>query len=451
MIMVGGICMNGEMMVYIENYIGAYACCIGIFISGKLFLKKNLKEFNILNYVVLLIFAAFLIINSYVFENIMKIFGTLAILYGIYKLIFKKDFIESFMYSIITYMMFALGETTFVLIVSLVDKILDTEYMTNFVKTPLANVGIAIFTCLYTLLTRKYISNYLNKINKNNIVYIFLVGIVTIFIMIASIFNLYHNDWIINESFILNTIIIVGCICLIFVLIKQYLKNKEITDKYELLEEYMKTSAELIEKYSSTIHKYKNNLITIKGYMKSNMKEANKYVDSLLDNFKNKKYSWFSKINHIKIDTIRYLIYYKLSKAEESNLKMTVNVSKEVKEVENNIFDSHELGNLLEILGEYFDNAIYASNESFEKELNLDLYLENNNLFFIIANTYKNDIDLSLITKYGYTTKGNGHGLGLYDVDKTIKNMKFLSSKYEIVENYFVVSLEIDISKVKKK
>ena len=44
---------------------------------------------------------------------------------------------------------------------------------------------------------------------------------------------------------------------------------------------------------------------------------------------------------------------------------------------------------------------------------------EDNKIVFTIANTYSGEIDLSLITKNGYTTKGKGHGLGLYDIDKT--------------------------------
>ena len=90
--------------------------------------------------------------------------------------------------------------------------------------------------------------------------------------------------------------------------IRQYLKNKEITDKYILLEDYLKTSADLVEKHSSTIHKYKNNLIAIKGYLKSDIKEANNYIDNLLENYKTKKYSWFSKINYRRCSKIKVTI-----------------------------------------------------------------------------------------------------------------------------------------------
>lgn len=287
------------------------------------------------------------------------------------------------------------------------------------------------------------------KINLKKFNIIFLI-IYILFVIIVAIYNLYKNNLKITQTLILNTIIVVGSIFLVLVLIRQYLKNREIINKYKLLEEYLKTSADLIEKYSSTIHKYKNNLITIKGCMNSNLGDANNYIDDLLDNFKTKKYSWFSKINYIKIDSIRYLIYYKLSKAEELNLKISVNVSKNVKNIKNDILNTQEIGILLEILGEYFDNANYASSESKEKELNFILYEENENLVFTIANTYQNKINLSSITKNGYTTKGNGHGFGLYDVEKNVKANLFLKSNYEVDDEYFIVILRVNLNSKNK-
>ena len=220
--------------------------------------------------------------------------------------------------------------------------------------------------------------------------------------------------------------------------------------KYELLNDYLKTSAELVEKYSSTVHKYKNNLIAIKGYMKIDCEEAHKYIDSLLENFKTKKYNWLSKINYIKVDTIRYLIYYKLSKAEEKNLKITVTVNDNVKAISNSFLKNNEINIVLDIIGEYFDNAIYASCESKEKDLNFNAYVESDKLIFEIANTYKERFDINMITKNGYTTKGFNHGFGLYDIEKTIKKHSFLTQEYMIIDEYFIIRLIIKLFKQKR-
>ena len=129
-------------------------------------------------------------------------------------------------------------------------------------------------------------------------------------------------------------------------------------------------------------------------------------------------------------------------------MKISVNVSGELKKV---IDFKCDINILLDMIGEYFDNAIYAADESLEKELNLDLFLNDNKYVFILSNTYKENFDIKLITKNGYTTKGNGHGLGLYELDKIIKKSTFIDNSYEIVDNYFIVNLSLNIIKLAEK
>ncbi len=440
--------MNYDLMTWIEYFVGAFACCFGGFFVGKILLNRNIRNIKFYHYGLLIIFSIFVIINSLTFDNIAKIIGTLFILFLIFKLIFSENSVTSFIFSIVTYIMFVLGEVTVTLLISILLLIFDFNIIDSVVKTFIGNLSVVFFSCLYSHLSKKPINKYMNKLDKTKIISIFLLGIITIFVTISSMYNLYLNNWIIDYAFVLNTIIIFGCLILIIGLLKQYLKNKDITDKYILLEDYMKTSAGLVEKYSSTVHKYKNNLIAIKGYLKSDIKEANNYIDNLLENYKTRKYSWFSKINYIKIDTLRYLVYCKLAKAESLSLKISIDVSPDLKKFDSKKLAKNDINILLEILGEYFDNAIYASNESKEKEINFVLYLENDKLIFVLANTYKGKIDLSLITKNGYTTKGSGHGLGLYDVDKTLKVHSHFKVKYELLDNYFVASLTIDTNQI---
>ena len=437
--------MNYDLMTWIEYFVGAFACCFGMFFTSKILVDKSFKNIKFYHYGLLILFSILIIINSLTFDNIAKIIGTLCILFLLFKLIFNEDYVNSFLYSVITYILFILSEITISIFIVLIEKMFSIDILLGFMKTIFINIIVSILSCIYAYLIRKQVKLFVKTINRNNIFYIFIMGVVIILITLSSMYKLYLNDWIFDYFFLLNIIVILGCIYLFVVLLRQYLKNKEITDKYILLEDYLKTSADLVEKHSSTIHKYKNNLIAIKGYLKSDIKEANSYIDNLLENYKTKKYSWFSKINYIKIDTLRYLVYCKLAKAESLSLKISIDVSPDLKKFDSKKLAKNDINILLEILGEYFDNAIYASNESKEKEVNFMLYLENDKLIFILANTYKGKVDLSLITKNGYTTKGKDHGLGLYDIDKTLKSISYFKVKNEFLDNYFVASLTIDI------
>lgn len=333
------------------------------------------------------------------------------------------------------------------IITSTIGYLFKIEYMDFASKSILVNIIIVLCSCYLAKLFNNKINNFVNKVNRNSLLIVAIQGVILIFVTVSSINHIYINDWQLNYDFFLNVVIVLGSVILIFYFIKEYLKNKEIVSKYSLLDDYLKTSADVVEKYSSTVHKYKNNLISIQGYLKTDVKQANKYVDNLLEDYKNKKYSWFSKINYIKNDEFRYLIYYKLNKAEENNLKLSVTVSKELKKIEIDYLNVQETGMILDILGELLDNAVYAASESSSKELIFDMYKEDNYITIEIANTYSNDFDLNSITKSGYTTKGKGHGLGLYEIDKSVKKLDFLAVNYEKVDKYFIVKLLIKIDK----
>lgn len=438
---------NIDVLTMINYFIGSFICCFGMMLTGIIFLKKKFTDIKKLNFLLLIPLSILIIFNSLTFDNIVKIFGSLIVFYMIYYFVLGVKSKTCIIYSVISYIIFIISEVIVMIITSTIGYLFKIEYVDFASKSILVNIIIVLCSCYLAKLFKNKINNFINKVNKSNLLIIAIQGVILILVTVSSINHIYINDWELNYDFFLNVVIVLGSIILIFYFIKEYLKNKEIVSKYSLLDDYLKTSADVVEKYSSTVHKYKNNLISIQGYLKTDVKQANKYVDNLLEDYKNKKYSWFSKINYIKNDAFRYLIYYKLNKAEEKNLKLSVTVSKELKRIEINYLNVQETGIVLDILGELLDNATYAASESSSKELILDIYKEDNYITIEIANTYSNDFDLNSITKSGYTTKGKGHGLGLYEIDKSVKKLDFLTINYEKVDKYFIVKLLIKIDK----
>lgn len=438
---------NIDILTMINYFIGSFICCFGMMLTGMIFLKKKFTDIKKLNFLLLIPLSILIIFNSLTFDNIVKIFGSLIVFYMIYFFALGVKSKTCIIYSVISYITFIISEVIVMVITSTIGYLFKIEYIDFASKSILVNIIIVLCSCYLAKLFKNKINNFVNKVNKSNLLIIAIQGVILILVTVSSINHIYINDWELNYDFFLNVVIVLGSIILIFYFIKEYLKNKEIVSKYSLLDDYLKTSADVVEKYSSTVHKYKNNLISIQGYLKTDVKQANKYVDNLLEDYKNKKYSWFSKINYIKNDAFRYLVYYKLNKAEEKNLKLSVTVSKELKKIEINYLNVQETGIVLDILGELLDNATYAASESSSKELILDMYKEDNYITVEIANTYSNDFDLNSITKSGYTTKGKGHGLGLYEIDKSVKKLDFLTINYEKVDKYFIVKLLMKIDK----
>ncbi len=438
---------NIDVLTMINYFIGSFICCFGVYVSSRILLNKKTKQTNFITIIILILLSILSIVNYLTFDSVIKIFGSMLMVYLVYYLIHKEKILDSFIYCIINYIILIISEILLIIIIELLHYFFQTDFMFLMSKSIISNTIIAIFSCVITCVLRKKIIYYVEKIRNSQIIVILLEAFITIFIISCGVNYLYIDNWKLNFTFVLVVFITIGAMFLLISFLRQYLKTKEVVEKYVLVEDYLKTSADVVEKYSSTVHKYKNNLISIQGYLKTDVKQANKYVDNLLEDYKNKKYSWFSKINYIKNDVFRYLIYYKLNKAEEKNLKLSVTVSKELKKIEINYLNVQETGIVLDILGELLDNATYAASESSSKELILDIYKEDNYITIEIANTYSNDFDLNSITKSGYTTKGKGHGLGLYEIDKSVKKLDFLTINYEKVDKYFIVKSLMKIDK----
>ena len=435
--------MNDYNIILLVN---AIICCSGMFFMGTIILNKKIKEIKWYNYLFILLSSLFMMCSSILFDNVFKIFGIILTIFLTYRVVYKVDISVCLLTTLISYIILALTEALLMLVIGLFDIIFSSISLNDIITPFIGNTLIVIASLGFTMLLAKRIRNWLFKIKKSNSIYIIIIGIITIIIIASSLYKTYFSiKSELTYSFILNIIIITGCVTLAIFLIKEYIKNKEIVEKYKLHSDYLKTSAELIGKYSTTIHKYKNNLISIKGYIKSDVNKANEYVDSLLEIYNDKNYSWFPKIENIPIDVIKYMLYYKLSKAEYNKLNLSVTISKELKNQKYEELTIQEIGVLTDIIGEYLDNAIYASNESTKKELIIDLYIENNNLCLVVSNTFKDDVNLKLITRNGYTTKGKGHGLGLHEVEKLVKQEQKLNTNYEIIDDYFIVKLELSI------
>jgi len=445
--------LDYEMITWIYFFIGSIICCFGGFIVGKTLLYKSFNHIKKIRLLLLIPCAIFTIFNSLLSDTIFKLIGVLLLDSLIYKFIFEERGSKVLIYSVVTIIIMAFAEIIYALGISLFDFIFHYSVTSIIAKTIYTNIVIAVFSYIITLILRNKLLKYIEIIKNKKSVVILLQITLTLLIVVASLNFLYIDHFIFSYKFILILIVIFGSSILTLSLIKEYVQNKEVIMKHKVLQEYLKTSADLVEEYSTSVHRSENNLIAIRGYLKyGKIEEANNYIDNLLKNIKNYKYRWVSKINYITYEPIRYMIYHKLSQAEESNLKIKVNVAKDINKLDlDSYININDIDLILDIIGEYFDNAIYASKESEKKEIIFDSYLENNKLIFVISNTFKNNIDLKLINKNGYTTKGKGHGLGLYDIDKIIKSLDILSNEYKIIDNYFMAKLIISIKKTNCK
>ena len=61
-----------------------------------------------------------------------------------------------------------------------------------------------------------------------------------------------------------------------------------------------------------------------------------------------------------------------------------------------------------------------------------------------VSNTYAGKVEIEKINNYGYTSKGNGHGTGLYIIEQIIKNSSKFQTVTTLKDIYFSQTLIIN-------
>ena len=141
-------------------------------------------------------------------------------------------------------------------------------------------------------------------------------------------------------------------------------------------------------------------------------------------------------------------MYYKVAIAQKKKINITIDASLEEKTILNRLSEK-DIRTICKLIGIYFDNAIEAAAETKNKKVLIEIYEFDNKVNFVFSNTFKNV--LKDRNKKGTTTKGEGHGYGLYFASKLIKENDWIEEKQDIVDKYYIQQLIIKKKKSTKK
>ena len=139
---------------------------------------------------------------------------------------------------------------------------------------------------------------------------------------------------------------------------------------------------------------------------------------------------------------IKGLMYYKVAIAQKKKINITADVSLEEKSILHKL-NEKDIRIICKLIGIYLDNAIEAAEETRKKRLSIEIYELRDKACFVFSNTFKQSANFADRNKKGITTKGEGHGNGLYFASKLIQNNDWLESKQEIIDKYYVQQLII--------
>lgn len=357
----------------------------------------------------------------------------------IYKMIFKIKIEESLVICGIMMLLLFAGDLVCSTFISIFTTIEEARK-----NIPLYLVSTIIICIVgYSLLFIKPLLEklqmfYLNFSKKT--VVTTMMFLTLLIIGLSSIAQNIFNAFIFEPKHVANTIIMIIFIILSYLFIKSKNNYSELSQNYDNLFTYVQNFEDWIEKEQLNRHEYKNQLAVIRCLTKE--KKVKDKIDEILEDNINIEGNVVSKLKFLPKGGIKGLVYYKAAIAQKEKINLTVDVDLETNSILNRLSEQ-DVRVLCKLIGIYFDNAIEAAVETRKKSVLLEVYEIKDKVTIVLSNTFKKHDNFKDRNKKGVSSKGEGHGNGLYFASKLVASNKWLESKQEVIDNYYIQQLII--------
>ena len=389
--------------------------------------KKNKSDFIIYNLIFILLFT----FSCLYLEGLTKlVFSIISIIVSLYLSLFKKDISNSVYYAFAYEILASISEILISLFILLVFKLDGSGYSnipySLLISSVLNNILVILFSKI------RFISKNIKKINlsikKNNKDWIYIILIMILMVLFIT-FNKYNMQSSL-EYYISIVFVVFVVVSFVYVIYNKFQKQA-IEEKYNESMEYVLRYEKIINEQGKKNHEYNNQLMVIKGYI-NKPERLSEYLDEVIGEHKTGQNYTVKQLGFLPDGGVKGLLYHKLSKMEDNNIKYYLYVDQNLKDKDIESFDLKTYRDLTKLLGVFLDNAIDAALKSKEKEIEVELKDKDDCLLLIISNTYDKNTDINKVGKSGFTTKGVGHGFGLSivkDIAKTNPEIETFSSK----------------------
>lgn len=431
-----------ETIIY--NIIDFYLISFYYYITSRIVFRKQVY----INYYSLLIF---------VICGIMFCFGKIMLCK---LLIIIPSFITGFIYNkyifrmktCTSYVLSLISSFVLAFIVALfcvLFRFLGINFANNYLMFLLVKM---LFIGLTILITYIIMWKVFEKINFSyrNFCYIIVVGIVVCLALLIMVMIMVHD----NKICLMLYLTLIALLLLGTLIVDNREKKLATWEKYLIeLYEYAKESDSVITEYRMALHESNNTLLAIKGMLGGDVDEIRDYVDTAIKKRRNITIPKdnYGALNYIPVPSIRYFLSGKICAIKDIGSSVELFISPEVVKIKDYVGMVECWNDLYIVLGVVLDNLINSLKESPDKLCSIQMYLEGTILHFEFANTFNDTLDARKIAKTGYKTKKVNHGVGLSLVDEVLKKKKYYCLETDIVDNFFVQKLKIDLSKIKIK
>jgi len=432
----------------IDSYLGVLITMSGIVAFGGIVLAEKVKISKKKLVISMIIICLMHLIISQYLNGTLKTLVISLINMCTYKYMYNIRVSRAILLTFLCTILLVVPDVIEMIIATEIIGISKEFYYTKFAGSTIGNLSICISLLILTYFMRKPLRKLLyTKIENNKKIIIYLL---LTLICIAIVFYQAFSNIEISINLIISIFIMLTFVIILFSLIKQTLDNEQLTIRYDKLLEYMVTYEQEIEKQRTLRHEVKNEFRIIRAKIcdKQENKEIIEYIDEIVNDKYEVNKEKYAKFGYLPPNGIKGLCYFKAQEAEEKGINVAINISKRTEKstiFKLNVKQQRDFG---KILGVFLDNAIEASENSKEKQLGIEAYVNNKKeCKIIISNTYKGKIDKKKIGKEVFSTKGKTRGHGLLLVKQLVGNNSLFETKTDIQDKIYIQTILIKETK----
>jgi len=345
----------------------------------------------------------------------------------------KTGFIQAFLSFSLYIIGLAIGNAFIPLIISVLSPGTSVEQV---VADPLMALAGNLFTNLIVFLLFvliKPIKDYIKMLTRDK--FLLILTAVTI-VVITSTFAMYLYTMTLDivACLIISSISISYCVFIILMWIaslRRVIRDEDLKHQKFYNESLRSTLFEL-RRFK---HDWINNLTVIDSMLKmSKIAELKQYVSELIG------HCWShtnTQIYSIKNAALFGILSSKVNLAHEKGISVNMSVAGEMENI-----SGIKISDFCEIIGIFMDNAIEEASVS-DSVINIDMREGDNFIEISISNTCTTTPDMQKLTVDGYSTKGEGRGMGLAIAEKIISRYRNILHITTYENNMFTQTIEI--------
>lgn len=312
-----------------------------------------------------------------------------------------------------------------------VDSIMNTWYISLFANFSVVIIVMLLFNIKAIVSQTKVFYKNISK-NKSISTVLFVILLI---VGLSSLTQNVTKSSNMTLNYLLNILIMLIFFTLFYLFIKSKNSYDKLNSEYESMFSYVQNFEDWIEKEQLNRHEYKNQLAVLRCL--TSEKKVKDKIDEILEDSINVEGEVVHQLKTLPKGGIKGLMYYKSAIAQKNKIDLTVNISLELHSILSKLSEK-EVKVLCHLIGIYFDNAIEAAKETRKKKVLIEIYEIKDRVTFVFSNTFKKAKNFDDRNKKGVSTKGEGHGNGLYYASKLIGQNPWLSQKQEVIDKYYI-------------